>query len=71
MTACVYQKLLADPHKTPIDAARLRAMASEHAGDMPRQSPQSDYACLAKPSEWRWGGSPSEKNELPTPHVYL
>ena len=21
---------------------------------MPRQSPQSDYACLTKPSEWRW-----------------
>ena len=32
MTASVYQKLLADPHNTPIDAARLRAVASEHAG---------------------------------------
>ena len=58
VTASVYQKLLADPHNTPIDAARLRAVASEHAGDwlhaapgsMLRQSPQSDY-CLTKPSE--------------------
>ena len=33
VTASVYQKLLADPHNTPIDAARLRAVASEHAGD--------------------------------------
>ena len=32
VTASVYQKLLADPHNTPIDAARLRAVASEHAG---------------------------------------
>ena len=31
VTASVYQKLLADPHNTPIDAAR--AVASEHAVD--------------------------------------
>ena len=31
VTASIYQKLLADPHNTPIDAARLRAVASEHA----------------------------------------
>ena len=33
VTASVYQKLLADPHNPPIDAARLRAVASEHARD--------------------------------------
>ena len=56
VTASVYQKLLAGPHNTPIGAARLRAVTSEHAGpgSMPRQSPQSDYVCLTKASEWRW-----------------
>ena len=33
VTASVYQKLLVDPHNTPIDAARLRAVASEHPRD--------------------------------------
>ena len=33
MTASVYQTLLVDPHNTPIDAAKLRAVASEHARD--------------------------------------
>ena len=39
VTASVYQMLLADPHNTPIDAARLRAMASEHAGDFLHAAP--------------------------------
>ena len=33
VTASVYQKLLVDPRNTPIDAAKLRAVASEHARD--------------------------------------
>ena len=33
VTASVNQKILADQHNTSIDAARLRAVASEHAGD--------------------------------------
>ena len=39
VTASVYKKLLADPHNTPIDAARLRAVASEHAGDWLHAAP--------------------------------
>ena len=39
VTASVYQKLIADPHNTPIDAARLREVASEHAGDWLHAAP--------------------------------
>ena len=39
VTASVYQKLLADPHNTPIDAASLRAVTSEHAGDWLHAAP--------------------------------
>ena len=56
VTTTFYQKLLSDSCNTPIDATRLRAVASEHqeAGSLLRQSPQLDYACLMKPYEWRW-----------------
>ena len=39
VTASVYQKRLADTHNTSIDAARLRAVASEHAGDWLHAAP--------------------------------
>ena len=39
VTASVYQKLLADPHNTSIDTPRLRAVASEHAGDWRHAAP--------------------------------
>ena len=40
VTASVYQNLLpADPHNTPIDAARLTPVTSEHAGDWLRAAP--------------------------------
>ena len=39
VTVTVYQKLLADSCNTPIDAARLRAVASKHAGDWLHAAP--------------------------------
>ena len=39
LTASVYQKLIADPHNTSIDAARLGAVALEHAGDWLHDAP--------------------------------
>ena len=39
VTASVYQKLLVDQYNTPIDAARLRAVASEHARDWLHAAP--------------------------------